>query len=207
MFLNKPYSASIYQNAPAGEPIITIHACDVDGSTCTGKQVQYYLSGGGASHFQIELKSGKVKTKTNIKDAVGTKYFLNVAAEVGGSVARTGLDITVTHYNSHAPVFANTGYASLIYRGAAPGSDVIEVRATDNDTERYNKEIRYQIIQGNHSHLFSVGNKNGSVTLRGSLGPALSSIYLDILAYDMGSPQRKTMTTVTVLITGIEGTR
>lgn len=96
-------------------------------------------------------------------------YTLSLEAFDGGSPKRTDemtLDITVQDINDNAPVFNQSRYHAIISENLQPGSNILQVFATDDD-EGDNGKVLYEINrrQSDPDHYFIVDPQSGVITL------------------------------------------
>ncbi|TWW76932.1 Protocadherin-16 Cadherin-19 [Takifugu flavidus] len=96
-------------------------------------------------------------------------YTLSLEAFDGGSPKRTDemtLDITVQDINDNAPVFNQSRYHAIISENLQPGSNILQVFATDDD-EGDNGKVLYEINrrQSDPDHYFLVDPQSGVITL------------------------------------------
>uniref|UniRef100_A0A8C6NV07 Protocadherin-16 n=1 Tax=Nothobranchius furzeri TaxID=105023 RepID=A0A8C6NV07_NOTFU len=96
-------------------------------------------------------------------------YTLSLEAFDGGSPKRTDqmtLDITVQDINDNAPVFNQSRYHAIISENLQPGSNILQVFATDAD-EGDNGMVFYQINrrQSDPDCYFVVDSRSGIITL------------------------------------------
>uniref|UniRef100_A0A674PHG7 Protocadherin-16 n=1 Tax=Takifugu rubripes TaxID=31033 RepID=A0A674PHG7_TAKRU len=96
-------------------------------------------------------------------------YTLSLEAFDGGSPKRTDemtLDVTVQDINDNAPVFNQSRYHAIISENLQPGSNILQVFATDDD-EGDNGKVLYEINrrQSDPDHYFLVDPQSGVITL------------------------------------------
>lgn len=80
--------------------------------------------------------------------------------EQGGLSAQAYVHIEVEDLNDNAPVFNPERYVTSISGHTQPGTEILNVIATDRDSGHYG-QITYQLQAGDSSTLFSVDNRTG----------------------------------------------
>lgn len=80
--------------------------------------------------------------------------------EQGGLSAQAYVHIEVQDLNDNAPVFNPERYVTSISGHTQPGTEILNVIATDRDSGHYG-QITYQLQAGDSSTLFSVDNTTG----------------------------------------------
>ncbi len=91
-------------------------------------------------------------------------YRLNISAQDGGTPPKYGyllININVTDFNDHNPVFEQSDYYAELNETAPPGTSVVKVRATDQDTGS-NGDITYSIVS-DELNQFGIEAKTGIV--------------------------------------------
>ncbi|XP_069563501.1 protocadherin-16-like [Brachyistius frenatus] len=96
-------------------------------------------------------------------------YTLSLEAFDGGSPKRTDqmtLDVTVQDINDNAPVFNQSRYHAIISENLQPGSNILQVFATDAD-EGDNGMVLYEINrrQSDPDRYFVIDSRTGVITL------------------------------------------
>ncbi|CDQ98743.1 unnamed protein product [Oncorhynchus mykiss] len=84
-------------------------------------------------------------------------------AQQGGLSAQTYVHIEVDDLNDNPPVFNPEKYVTSVSSHAQPGTEVLNVIATDRDSGDYG-HVTYQILAGDLSSLFSVDKTTGRMT-------------------------------------------
>ena len=168
---NRPvyYPVVYYRTLPMGakpQDILKVSATDVDlGHYGT---VLYEIAAGNDDQvFSLNQTNGIIRT---VKDLTTAKtYQLNLTAKDGGGL--TVIDdatahITVLDNRDHPPVFKYAVYNYSIYENVPRGTVVGSVFATTNDSSL---EIRYSIVSGDPTHLFTMNSAGGIIKVAGSV--------------------------------------
>ncbi|XP_010897511.2 protocadherin-23 [Esox lucius] len=189
VFKQQLYNVSIPEHTQIGNCFLQVVATDADSSDFG--TVRYYISDGfdmQDTHplFQINPNSGELCVSQDIdRDSGLATYDLLVKAEdQGGLSAQTYIHIEVEDLNDNPPVFNPEKYVTSISSHAQPGTEVLNVIATDRDSGDYG-HITYHILPGDLSTLFSVEKNTGMVFLTSTLthlGTAI--VKLSITAQD-----------------------
>ncbi|XP_071780873.2 protocadherin-16-like [Centroberyx gerrardi] len=130
-------------------------------------------------------------------------YTLSLEAFDGGSPKRTDqmtLDITVQDINDNAPVFNQSRYHAIISENLQPGSNILQVFATDVD-EGDNGMVLYEINrrQSDPDRYFVVNSRTGIITLNKPLDFEMRRVHeLVIQAQDNATQPEVTNAFVTI---------
>lgn len=108
-------------------------------------------------------------------------YTLSLEAFDGGSPKKTDvmtLDITVQDINDNAPVFNQSRYHAIISENLQPGSNILQVFATDDD-EGDNGKVLYEINrrQSDPDRYFVVDSQSGVITLNKPLDFEMKRVH------------------------------
>ncbi|KAM4590460.1 protocadherin-16-like isoform 1-T2 [Fundulus diaphanus] len=130
-------------------------------------------------------------------------YTLSLEAFDGGSPKRTDqltLDIIVQDINDNAPVFNQSRYHAIISENLQPGSNILQVFATDAD-EGDNGLVLYEINrrQSDPDRYFVVDTRSGIITLNKPLDFEMRRVHeLVIQAQDNATHPEVTNAFVTI---------
>lgn len=108
-------------------------------------------------------------------------YTLSLEAFDGGSPKRTDvitLDIIVQDINDNAPVFNQSRYHAIISENLQPGSNILQVFATDDDVGD-NGKVSYEINrrQSDPDRYFVVDSQSGVITLNKPLDFEMKRVH------------------------------
>lgn len=130
-------------------------------------------------------------------------YTLSLEAFDGGSPKRTDqmtLDITVQDINDNAPLFNQSRYHAIISENLQPGSNILQVFATDAD-EGDNGMVLYEINrrQSDPDRYFVVDSRTGVITLNKPLDFEMRRVHeLVVQAQDNATQPEVTNAFVTI---------
>uniref|UniRef100_A0AAX7TEQ5 Protocadherin-16 n=1 Tax=Astatotilapia calliptera TaxID=8154 RepID=A0AAX7TEQ5_ASTCA len=130
-------------------------------------------------------------------------YTLSLEAFDGGSPKRTDqmtLDITVQDINDNAPVFNQSRYHAIISENLQPGSNILQVFATDVD-EGDNGMVLYEINrrQSDPDCYFVIDSRTGIITLNKPLDFEMRRVHeLVVQAQDNATHPEVTNAFVTI---------
>lgn len=193
---------------------ITVEETRVPGSiifdsdaTASGAQetptgdLQYTISSGnGDSKFYIEEYTGAIQLLQYLSYATTTSYTLVILA-VNKNQPNTlsdlfTLNIAVTQVNIYDPVFTEGTYTWTISEGAAIGTQVGTLSATDSDPGNYGT-VSYALES---TSTFIVDSSTGSVTLNSALEYSVAKSYnFFVTATDNAGNSSRTSTAVVVI--------
>ncbi|XP_072315573.1 protocadherin-16-like [Eucyclogobius newberryi] len=130
-------------------------------------------------------------------------YTLTMEAFDGGSPKRTDqmiLDISIQDINDNAPVFNQSRYHAIISENLQPGSNILQVFATDAD-EGSNGVVMYEINrrQSDPESYFVVNPQTGVITLNKALDFEMRRVHeLVVQAQDNATQPEVTNSFVTI---------
>ncbi|KAG7237073.1 hypothetical protein INR49_032818 [Caranx melampygus] len=189
VFQQQLYNVSIPEHSNPGSCFLQVVATDAD-SPDFGT-VLYSLSDGFDKQdkhplFQIHPQTGELCVYQDIdRDAGQTVHDILVKAEdPGGLSAQTYVHIEIEDLNDNAPVFNPDEYTMSISSHTQPGTEILNVIATDRDSGRFG-QVTYDILPGDMSSLFALDKQTGMLFLSSTLTHlGAASVKLSITAQD-----------------------
>eukprot|EP00063_Salmo_salar_P080609 XP_014055444.1 PREDICTED: protocadherin gamma-C5-like isoform X3 [Salmo salar] len=153
-------------------------------------------------HFKLNVKNHKDGSKTpelvlerSLDREKQPIHKLILTAVDGGDPVRSGtseISIMVLDINDNAPQFERQLYEANVNENAAPGTEILRVKATDPD-EGLNGEIEYvfgEQTPGSVTALFDIDSSTGVIVIKKKLNYEQTSLYkFDIVAKDKGNPE------------------
>ncbi|XP_070846605.1 protocadherin-23 [Chaetodon trifascialis] len=136
--------------------------------------------------FKIHPQTGELCVSQDIDwDSGQTVHDILIKAEdPGGLSAQTYVHIEVEDRNDNAPVFNPDQYTTSISSHAQPGTEILNVIATDRDSGRFG-QVTYDVLPGDVSSLFALDKQTGMLFLTSTLTHlGAASVKLSIAAKD-----------------------
>ncbi|KAJ0063569.1 hypothetical protein NL108_003915 [Boleophthalmus pectinirostris] len=208
-FQKKRASFTIPEQTAIGTRFPIDPAIDADRGQLT---TQGYLikDGNIAQAFTLETRRGsnEVLYLDLVVNAIldrekRSTYTLSLEAFDGGFPKRTDqmiLDITIQDINDNAPVFNQSRYHAIISENLQPGSNILQVFATDAD-EGSNGVVLYEINrrQSDPDRYFVVNPQSGIITLNKALDFEMRRVHeLVVQAQDNATQPEVTNAFVTI---------
>ncbi|XP_048851790.1 protocadherin Fat 1a isoform X3 [Brienomyrus brachyistius] len=195
-----PSVIKIREDLPVGARLVLMNASDAD-SGFNGKLV-YVISGGNAeSRFIIDMETGWLQVYAPLDRETSDHYTINVTVYDLGIPQKSSsrlLDVNILDANDNSPVFLQDSYSIEISENTAPGTDIIQVEATDKDLGA-NGEVRYSLV-ADTGH-FAINEQTGVVKVKSPLDRETHPVYtLKIAAQDQASDEPQLITTVTLKV-------
>ncbi|XP_056135724.1 protocadherin-23 [Lampris incognitus] len=189
VFQQHLYSVSIPEHTDIGSCFLQVVATDAD-SPDFGT-LRYSLSDGFDEQerhplFQINSESGELCVSQDIdRDAGQTTHDILVKAEdPGGLSAQTYVHIEIEDLNDNSPVFNPEQYVTSISSHSQPGTEILNVIATDRDSGQYG-QVTYGLLPGDLSTMFALDKKTGVLYLTSTLTHlGTASVKLSVTALD-----------------------
>uniref|UniRef100_A0A8C0H696 Cadherin EGF LAG seven-pass G-type receptor 2 n=1 Tax=Chelonoidis abingdonii TaxID=106734 RepID=A0A8C0H696_CHEAB len=192
-FEQQEYKESVRENLEIGYEVLTVRATDGDASV--NANILYQLLNGDGAHeaFEIDPRSGVIRTKGLVDRETVESYQLLVEASDQGRApgprsTTATIHIAVEDDNDNAPQFSEKRYVAQVPEDVAANSHVLRVTATDRD-KGSNALVHYSIMSGNTRGQFYIDAQTGSIDVVSQLDYELSKEYtLRIRAQDAGRP-------------------
>nr|XP_056711025.1 protocadherin-23 [Euleptes europaea] len=205
VFARRRYNAAVPEHAPDGLCLLQnkgrpnyfflchlqVKATDRDSGHFG--HIEYSLYDGFHNYekskaFQIDPSSGQVCVSQDIdrEEDPSTYDLLVKATDGGGLSAQAFLRIEIEDINDNHPIFNPETYMTSISSHMQPGTEVINVVATDKDSGIYGA-VTYEVVPGDFSSLFTVDTTTGIIYLISALSNVEhSSVLLTVSARDGG---------------------
>ncbi|XP_066582504.1 cadherin-99C isoform X2 [Prorops nasuta] len=200
VFHQSSYEARVKENIP--DHIVTqVTADDPD----TKKQITYIIKQGDTELFNIDPKTGVIKTSRGLDYEKDAQHILIIGTEENTSNlpgSTTKVIVNVQDVNDIPPVFTSVPRPITLDDDVPIGTLVINLFAADSDGTAPGNQVRYEIIgRGIANKYFVVDPDTGTIRIRDDLRKETDSEYqIDVRAYDMGEPQLSSVTTVPVFV-------
>uniref|UniRef100_A0A672QNN4 Protocadherin-16 n=1 Tax=Sinocyclocheilus grahami TaxID=75366 RepID=A0A672QNN4_SINGR len=179
IFHQLEYKATVSEDQLPGATILTLEAVDGDLSQENSGFDFAIASGNVGNAFQIESSVrfieghgfqtvGTLILAERLDFEALSRYNLTIAVSDRGVPQRSSsvpAIITITDVNDNPPVFGRAEYIVSLSEGAAAGTEVLRVTATDPDSAPY-AEVQYSISSGDEMKLFSVDQWTGALRLQ-----------------------------------------
>uniref|UniRef100_A0A8D1QQF8 Protocadherin Fat 2 n=1 Tax=Sus scrofa TaxID=9823 RepID=A0A8D1QQF8_PIG len=201
-FLEASYEVRVPQDTLPGVELLRVQATDQD----KGKGLIYTIHGsqdpGSASLFQLDPSSGVLVTVGKLALGSGpSQHTLTVMVRDQEMPIKRNFVWVYIHVedgNLYPPRFTQHHYEASVSDATAPGTELLQVRATDGD-RGVNAEVHYSLPRGNSEGFFNINALLGVITLAQKLDQANHARYtLTVKAEDQGSPQRHDLATVII---------
>uniref|UniRef100_A0A8I6ADX6 FAT atypical cadherin 1 n=1 Tax=Rattus norvegicus TaxID=10116 RepID=A0A8I6ADX6_RAT len=197
------YSAEIPENVQTHSPVVHVQA-----NSPEGLKVFYSITDGDPfSQFTINFNTGVINVIAPLDFESHPAYKLSIRAtdSLTGAHAEVFVDIVVEDINDNPPVFVQQSYSTTLSEASVIGAPILQVRATDSDSEP-NRGISYQLI-GNHSKShdhFHIDSHTGLISLVRALDyEQFQQHKLLVRAVDGGMPPLSSDVVVTVDVTDL----
>ncbi|CAL1526834.1 unnamed protein product [Lymnaea stagnalis] len=209
VFSCNPYMATIPENADPQQPIIQLHATDLDLEV---KPLKFYFGPNMtdvAGLFSIDPETGWIILLTQLDREVQNQYNLTVVAmdtppstgrkpgDMATLTSTTSVIIFVTDTNDNAPKFDREEYSSAVNEGALPGTVLVTLLTKDADFGP-NSEVTYFITQGDQLGQFEI-RKSGELLVKKTLDREMLSQYRLTIAATDGAYVTYTTVTIDIL--------
>uniref|UniRef100_A0AAY4BCD1 Cadherin EGF LAG seven-pass G-type receptor 2 n=1 Tax=Denticeps clupeoides TaxID=299321 RepID=A0AAY4BCD1_9TELE len=193
VFEQQDYKESVRENLEIGYEVLTVRATDGDAPVNGNILYRVINSNGTNDVFEIDSRSGVIRTKGPVDREAVEAYTLLVEAndqgrETGPRSATATVFIVVEDDNDNAPQFSEKRYVVQVPEDKAPNSQILQVTATDRD-KGANALVHFSIMSGNSRGQFYIDAQTGKMDLVGQLDYEASKEYtLRIRAQDGGRP-------------------
>ncbi|KAF1378536.1 hypothetical protein PFLUV_G00191580 [Perca fluviatilis] len=192
------YEAFVSELAPPGHFVTCVQASDAD--ICDAQRLRYsILSGNEKMTFMMEPDTGVLSLSNKRRQGMKLSYQLNVSVSDGVFTNNAQVIVRVLGANRYSPVFSQRFYLAEVQENAPPGSKVIQVRATDEDSGLFG-QISYSFINDLGKTQFTI-DADGFISTAQKLdreNPLNKDMVLTIMALDGGG--RASFCTVRVVL-------
>ncbi|KAL4641609.1 protocadherin Fat 4 [Arapaima gigas] len=194
-FSQSSYSFVMFENIAVNTVIGTVSASTLDLNT----NITYLItSGDQRGLFNINSVTGQISASGLIDREEQSFYQLKVIAKGGEVTGQALVNITVKDLNDNAPRFLHAVEHVSAVESWGAGHHVFQAKALDPD-EGSNGMVSYSLRQ-NPKGLFHIHERRGLITLTGPLEVTTSSYQVEVVASDMGVPQRSSSMVVMVSV-------
>ncbi|XP_035585025.1 cadherin EGF LAG seven-pass G-type receptor 1 isoform X1 [Zalophus californianus] len=191
VFEQSEYRERVRENLEVGYEVLTIRA--TDGDAPSNANMRYRLLEGAGGVFEIDARSGVVRTRAAVDREGAAAYQLLVEANDQGRnpgplSATATVHIVVEDENDNYPQFSEKRYLVQVPEDVAVNTPVLRVQATDRD-QGQNAAVHYSIVSGNLKGQFYLHSLSGSLDVINPLDfEAIREYTLRIKAQDGGRP-------------------
>ncbi|XP_051562552.1 cadherin-22-like [Myxocyprinus asiaticus] len=160
-FLEGPYIGSVAELSPIGTSVMKVMASDADDPTYGSSARIIYSVLEGERFFTVDRQTGVIRTAVaDLDRETQDRYELvvkatDMAGQMGGLSGSTTVTIVITDVNDNPPRFPQKMYQFSVSEGAAVGTPVGRVIATDADMGE-NTDMSYLIKDEEGGELFRV---------------------------------------------------
>ena len=193
VFEQQDYKESVRENLEIGYEVLTVRATDGD-APGNGNILYHVLNSNGSNDvFEIDPRSGVIRTKGPVDREEVEAYMLLVEAndqgrDPGPRSATATVHIIVEDDNDNAPQFSEKRYVVQVPEDMAPNTEILQVTATDQDRGS-NAVVHFSIMSGNTRGQFYIDAQTGKMDLVSQLDYEANKEYtLRIRAQDGGRP-------------------
>nr|XP_004544839.2 cadherin EGF LAG seven-pass G-type receptor 2 isoform X3 [Maylandia zebra] len=193
VFEQQDYKESIRENLEIGYEVLTVRATDGD-APINGNILYNILNNNGSNDvFEIDSRSGVIRTKGLVDREEVEAYMLLVEAndqgrDPGPRSATATVHIVVEDDNDNAPQFSEKRYVVQVPEDMTPNTEILQVTATDQDRGS-NAVVHFSIMSGNTRGQFYIDAQTGKMDLVSHLDYEANKEYtLRIRAQDGGRP-------------------
>lgn len=200
IFHQSSYEARVKENVP-DYTVVQVIADDPD----TTKRITYELRQGDTELFEIDEKTGVIKTIRGLDYEKEKQHTLIVGtlentSDLPGSTTR--IIVNVEDVNDIPPVFTSVPRPVTLDDDIPIGTTVINLIAADADGTSPGNQVRYEITgRGIASKYFIIDPDTGIIRIRDDLRKETDTEYqVDVRAFDLGDPQLSSVTSVEIFI-------
>ena len=204
-FTQGTYVFGVDENLPAGVYVGQINATDPDSEPFNFFTFALDPRYNVENAFRIEETTGEIFTTAILdREAQGVYHLVVVATSTGsGQKNTTNVFVSVLDQNDNSPVieFPNPFNNTVYVKQDDPRGDIIGyIIAQDDDSER-NKQLLFNITNGNAENFFAVNKYSGALTVNRDLTHEVDRQFsLVISVYDNGIPARSAEAILNIVV-------
>ncbi|XP_072336405.1 cadherin EGF LAG seven-pass G-type receptor 2 isoform X1 [Scyliorhinus torazame] len=199
LFEQQEYKESVRENLEIGYEVLTVRATDGDAPPNANILYQILNNAGENAVFEIDHRSGVLRTRGPVDRESVESYQLLVEANdqgrnPGPRSSTATVHITVEDDNDNSPQFSEKRYVIHVLEDLAPNTQVLQVTASDRDKGN-NALVHYSIMSGNTRGQFYIDAQSGDIDVVSQLDYEMNKEYtLRIRAQDGGRPPLSNIT-------------
>ncbi|XP_056418388.1 protocadherin-23 [Hyla sarda] len=205
LFLQEFYNATLQEHAALGHCFLQVKATDADSGSFG--EVHYALydrfhSTEESQKFSIHPDSGRICVSQDIdREGEPGSYDLIAKAQDGGGLsAQAFVRVVIEDINDNAPVFDHKNVVTTISSHTQPGTEILNVVATDRDSGIFG-EMLYELIPGDKTPMFTIDSSSGVIYLIAALNHLENlQVTFSVCARDKGGLTSAVNASVTVNI-------
>ncbi|XP_034298784.1 protocadherin Fat 4 [Pantherophis guttatus] len=195
VFTQEIYSFVVFENVALGYHVGSVSAHTMD----LNINITYLITTGDQKGmFEINKMTGLITTASIIDREEQTFYQLKVVASGGTITGDALVNITVRDLNDNSPHFLHAVESVNVVENWNTGHTIFQAKAVDPD-EGANGMVAYSLKQ-NPKNLFSIDEQSGAISLIGLLDVNDGSYQVEIMASDLGVPERSSSFILTVSV-------
>ncbi|XP_058048914.1 protocadherin Fat 4 isoform X2 [Ahaetulla prasina] len=195
VFTQEIYSFVVFENVALGYHVGSVSAHTMD----LNINITYLITTGDQKGmFEINKMTGLITTASIIDREEQAFYQLKVVASGGIITGDALVNITVRDLNDNSPHFLHAVESVNVVENWNTGHTIFQARAVDPD-EGANGMVAYSLKQ-NPKNLFSIDEQSGAISLTGLLDVNDGSYQVEIMASDLGVPERSSSFILTVSV-------
>ncbi|PIC27301.1 hypothetical protein B9Z55_019604 [Caenorhabditis nigoni] len=185
---------TLEENVAIGEEVGRVYAIDEDSGP--NGIIRYSIE--GPEDFIIDEDSGVIKTTKLLDRETTARYSLKVTArDMGTPPLNTSTTMTVVlkDINDNAPIFDKKEYNVTISEEMPRGSQIIKLKAVDNDEDQ---KITYRIEEADRDvfSILDIGDQGAILSVSGQLNKQDHKIRVEVSATDQGGLQGRCVVNV-----------
>ncbi|KAM3938474.1 protocadherin-23 [Leptodactylus fuscus] len=205
VFLQQFYNVTLQEHSAVGHCFLQVKACDADSGSFG--EIHYSLydrfhNTKESQKFWIDHDSGRICVSQDIdREGEPGSYDLIVKAQDGGGLsAQAFVRVDIEDINDNAPVFDHTSYVTTISSHTLPGTEILNVLATDRDGGIFG-EVLYELIPGDKTPIFTIDSSSGMIYLIADLNHLEDlQVTFSVCARDKGGLTSAVNASITVNI-------
>lgn len=201
-----PFShlASVSEAANVSTFVIQVTATDADAGANGNLKISI-VSGNENKQFEIDQKTGDIRTSAPLDFEVIPQYTLRVRAEDPSYQVETDVVIRIININDNSPIFDPAHYETSIPENHSRTNPFLTLSATDKDAFG---GLTYTIESGNTDSRFTLEPGTGKLRVAGEIDRETVDFYnLTVRVTDGGAPARSDTAFVAIRITDINDNR
>ena len=195
-FNQTAYNITVRESEPLRSNLFHFPVTDMDRSD-RGKHIFSIIGGNNDGTFSVTRSGDLVLQQLLDYDRSSRhNYFLNIQVSDGMFSDETFMSIQIVNVDDEAPIFIPDNYSIVLSEGAAVGTFVVQLSATDIDST----SITYHLTGLADGRLMVTSN--GSIYVSGDLDRE-DLLQLEFFAFAIGGEGCIAVATVTIMLTDV----
>ena len=204
VFSSDTYNATVTENTVYTGSLVDFVYTDSD-TLFENTFVNFEIISVEPNEPNFYISGSELRLSGSLDAEISTVYRLSIQASNDMAnhllTSVTTVFISVTDLNDNTPVFTSAIFFGFINEASPIGFSVLEVSATDLDTDFVNSDISFYLETNSNSTFFSINDTTGVIELKDNIDfENTNSFTFNVIATDSGVPMLSSTSMVRITV-------